>query len=137
MMARSVAGGVVEEVDVAGRAGVGSSVRIGVLVVLILMTLSACSGGGFSIQGTWRSVGETGWGQAQPGAIVEFSDTEATLYSPRDIYALTRDGDDYKLEVTGVLGGTSTFTVKVISSNDIELYSGSGSTPAVVLERVS
>ncbi len=111
------------------------------LIIAMVGGLSACgviSGAStFSIQGTWKSVGTKGWGQAQPGAIVQFGESQATLYSPRDTYAFYKDGSDYKLEVTGVFGGTSTFKVKVRDVNNIELYSEAGSSPDVILKRVS
>jgi hypothetical protein len=123
-----------------------TTVRLGLIAFIIVLVggLSACgtaagvaSAPTFSIQGTWKSVGANGWGQAQPGAIVRFDESQANLYSPRDTYAFTKDGSDYKLEVTGVLGGTSAFKVKVLDSNNIELYSGSKTSPVVVLKRAS
>jgi hypothetical protein len=79
----------------------------------------------FDIKGTWKSVGETGTGQAQPGAIVNFSDHECNLYSPRDTYALHVDGGKLKLDATGLLGGTPSFTVTVVDNDNIVLDSGS------------
>lgn len=106
-----------------------------VLAVVALVTMTACSGG-FNIQGTWRSVGTTGWGQAQPGAVVVFNGQgQANLYSPVDTYAFSKNGNSYSLSVTGMLGGTTTFRVEVIDNNHIDLYSGS--TLRVKLERVS
>jgi hypothetical protein len=89
------------------------------------------SGGGdsdlssFDIKGTWKSVGETGTGQAQPGAIVHFSDSECNLYSPRDTYALYMDEGKLKLDTTGLLGGTPSFTVTVVDNDNIVLDPGS------------
>jgi len=105
-------------------------------VVVALMALTACTSSSFSIQGTWKSIGDSGWGQAQPGAIVRFTDSQASLYSPQDTYALTKSGDNYLLDVTGMLGGGGSFMVKVIDNDNIELYSGSSSTPTVKLMRV-
>jgi hypothetical protein len=79
----------------------------------------------FDIRGTWKSIGETGTGQAQPGAIVNFSDHECNLYSPRDTYALYMDGGKLKLDATGLLGGTPSFTVTVIDNDNIVLDPGS------------
>jgi len=107
------------------------------IAIALLVSLTACSAGAFNIQGTWKSVGETGWGQAQPGAIVRFGNGQANLFSPQDTYALYQDSGSYKLEVTGILGGTTSFRVEVISRNKIELYIGANGTPSVVLERVS
>ena len=39
---------------------------------------------GFSIEGKWKSVGESGFGQAQPGAIVAFDGTNCNFFSPKD-----------------------------------------------------
>lgn len=90
-----------------------------------------------TIEGKWKSVGDTGWGQAQPGAIVIFNGTEANLYSPRDSYALEKTSSGYLLTVTGLMGGSTTFSVKVVDENNIALYSSKESTPDVVLRRVS
>lgn len=90
-----------------------------------------------TIEGKWKSVGDTGWGQAQPGAIVIFNGTEANLYSPRDTYALEKTSSGYLLTVTGLMGGSTTFSVKVVDANNIALYSSKGSAPDVVLRRVS
>ena len=80
---------------------------------------------GFSIIGTWKSVGEEGVGQAQPGAIIVFADYECNLFSPRDTYALYKDGDTLRLDATGLLGGTLECSVIVVDNDHIELYSGS------------
>ncbi|MBX6751894.1 MAG: hypothetical protein IRY85_19915 [Micromonosporaceae bacterium] len=109
---------------------------LAVFAVLALV-LSGCGGDSFDIKGTWKSVGESGWGQAQPGAIVQFGDGQANLYSPADRYAFYKDGDDYRLDVTGLIGGNFSFVVKVVDKNKIELYQGSGGEPVVVLTRVS
>lgn len=106
------------------------------IAVLVTCLLAACGGASFSIRGSWKSVGETGWGQAQPGAIVRFGDGEANLYSPRDTYALTRDGDGYRLEVTGLLGGSATFALTVVDDDTIQLRSGGADEPVMVLKRV-
>ena len=79
---------------------IGSRTLIGLLALLVF-SLSACSMSGFSIVGTWKSVGAEGWGQAQPGSVIQFGNGQANLYSPRDTYALYKDGDVYKLTVTG------------------------------------
>jgi len=108
-----------------------------ITLTVLTLALSACGGGSFDIKGSWKSVGDSGWGQAQPGAIVQVGDGQASLYSPADRYAFYKDGDNYRLEVTGLLGGNFTFLVKVIDKNNIELYREGGSEPVVVLTRVS
>jgi|GEM_PF-2220302 len=90
----------------------------------------------FEIRGTWKSVGSTGWGQAQPGAIILFAEGQANLYSPQDTYAFYKDTSGYRLDVTGLLGGSSSFRVTIVDNDNIELYSGSGSSAMVVLKRL-
>jgi len=108
-----------------------------VLISLLLLTsLTACSGGSFDIQGSWKTVGGSGFGQASQGAIIRFANGQANLYSPQDTYAFYKEGSDNLLEVTGIFGGTTTFRVDIISNNKIELYLGGESSPRVILERV-
>jgi len=106
------------------------------MLTVFLFALSGCFSHEFDIGGTWKSVGAKGWGQAQPGAIVRFGDGEANLYSPRDTYALRKSGDVYNLDVTGLLGGSFTFTLKVVDDDNIELFLGHVSSPTIVLKRV-
>ena len=88
----------------------------------------------FSIEGKWKSVGDSGFGQAQPGAIVVFDDTNCNFFSPKDTYALYQDGDTYKLDVTSYLfAETLTFTVNTISEDHITIISGDSVTD---LERI-
>jgi hypothetical protein len=107
------------------------------VLVMLALTISACGGSSFDIEGNWKSIGASGWGQAQPGAIVQFGDGKASLYSPSDTYAFYKDGDAYRLDVTGLLGGSVTFIVKVVDDNNIELYRDAAQHPMVVLRRVS
>ena len=80
----------------------------------------------FSIEGKWKNVGSTGFGQAQPGAIVKFDGTNCNLYSPADTYAFYKSGDSYVLDITSVMGGDSMSSkVNVIDSNNIEIKRGS------------
>lgn len=88
----------------------------------------------FSIEGKWKSVGESGFGQAQPGAIVAFNGTNCNFFSPKDTYAIYQDGDTYKLDVTSYLfADTLTFTVNTIDEDHIVITSGQTVTE---LERV-
>ena len=88
----------------------------------------------FSIEGKWKSVGDSGFGQAQPGAIVAFDGTNCNFFSPKDTYALYQDGDTYKLDVTSYLfADTLTFTVNTVSEDYIVITSGQTVT---TLERV-
>jgi len=100
--------------------------RIAIMMMVSIITLSMASCGGFKIEGSWKQVGDKTWGQAQEGSIVKFnSNGQANLFSPMDSYAFYKDGSEYRLDVSGLLGGTSSFTVKVISNNEIELLRGS------------
>lgn len=79
----------------------------------------------FSIEGKWKNVGETTWGQAQAGAIIVFDGKNCNYFSPNDTYAFYMDGDDYKLDCTSPLGDTISSTVKIVDDNNIDIYSGS------------
>jgi ABC-type transport system substrate-binding protein len=79
----------------------------------------------FSILGKWKSTGEEGVGQAQPGAIIVFTENECNLYSPQDTYALYKDGDTLRLDATGLLGGTLKCRVVIVDNDHLELHSGS------------
>jgi len=88
--------------------------------------------GAFAIEGKWKSVGERGYGQAQPGAIVVFNGINCNFYSPQDTYAFYKNGGNYQLDITSFLFGENlSFTVKVINENRVEV----GSYPTI-LERV-
>lgn len=79
----------------------------------------------FTIEGKWKSVGSDGFGQAQPGNIVAFDGTNCNFLSPKDTYAFYKDGDNYKLNCTSVLGtDTVNFTVKTVNENNIDVIYG-------------
>ena len=81
-----------------------------------------------------KSIGDSGFGQAQPGAIVAFDGTNCNFFSPKDSYTLYQDGDTYKLDVTSYLfADTLTFTVNTIDEDHIVITSGQTVTE---LERV-
>ncbi|MDR1953846.1 MAG: hypothetical protein LBQ21_05145 [Clostridiales Family XIII bacterium] len=90
--------------------------------------------GDFVIEGKWKSVGDVGVGQAQPGAIIQFTGTECNLYSPRDTYAFYKEGDGYRVDATGLLGGTLSCKVVIVDKDNIELHTGSSVT---LLRRVA
>ncbi len=113
----------------------GRLVGAAVTTVLLAVALVACAGG-FSIEGRWKSVGDSVWGQAAPGAIITFDGSRANLYSPSDTYAFYSQGGAYHLDVTGLLGGTTDFNVQVIDGNDVELTIAGDPSTKLVLERV-
>ena len=83
----------------------------------------------FSIEGKWKSVGNYGFGQAQPGAIVAFDGTNCNFFSPSDTYAFYADGGDYRLECTSFMStSTAAFTVKIIDADHIDVYYGNNIT---------
>jgi hypothetical protein len=73
-------------------------------------------------------------GQARPGAVIHFADYECNLYSPKDTYAFYRDGDQFRVDATGLLGGTLSCTVVVTDNDNIVL--DPGSSHETVLRRV-
>ena len=79
----------------------------------------------FSIEGKWKNVGTYTFGQVDNGGIVSFDGTYCNLYSPRDTYALTKDGDYYRLDTTSLLGEATAFTVKIVDKDHIDIYYGS------------
>ena len=101
--------------------------RIGIvgLCLLAAVLLLAGCGKSFDIKGTWKVTGGPGYGQAQPGAVVQFSDGRCNFDSPADTYAFTKSGSDYQLDVTGLLGTGGSFTVKVSDNDHISIYDGS------------
>ncbi|MCF0239081.1 MAG: hypothetical protein HUJ62_01300, partial [Streptococcus gallolyticus] len=90
----------------------------------------------FKIEGKWKSVGTWGVGQAQPGSIVTFDGKNCNLVSPSDTYAFYKQGNGYILDATTALFSQNTsFNVKIIDNNNIELSAGSG-TNVTKLQRV-
>ena len=92
------------------------------LLCVLCVFLSAC-GDSFSIVGKWKSVGNYGFGQAQPGAIVIFEENYCNFFSPRDTYSLTKNGSDYTLYTTSFMStATLSFNVTVKDNNHITIY---------------
>jgi hypothetical protein len=74
----------------------------------------------FSIIGTWKSVGEVGFGQAQPGATIVFSNENCNFYSPKDKYVLYRQGETLFLECTSfIFSETLKFAVELVDNDNI------------------
>jgi hypothetical protein len=90
--------------------------------------------GDFAIEGKWKSVGDYGFGQAQPGSIVVFDGTNCNFFSPQDTYAFYKDGSKWILDCTSMLfSQNQTFAVTIIDEDNIEVAQGSYVT---VLKRV-
>lgn len=80
----------------------------------------------FAIEGKWKSVGNTGFGQAQPGSIVNFNGTNCNFFSPSDTYAFYKSGSSYILDVTSMLTSQNlSCKVNIIDNNNIEITYGS------------
>lgn len=79
----------------------------------------------YDITGKWKSVGESGFGQAQPGAIVVFDGNNCNFYSPNDTYAFYKEDDRYVLDITSVLGESLSQTVNIIDDDNIEVAGAS------------
>lgn len=88
----------------------------------------------FYIEGKWKNIGDDGFGQAQPEAIVAFDGTHCNYYSPYDTYAFYYDGSNYRLEVVGLLGDTCSFTVNIVDNDNIEVIDGYGAVSLMRLE---
>ncbi|MDE6747704.1 MAG: hypothetical protein K2K21_01375 [Lachnospiraceae bacterium] len=83
----------------------------------------------FVIEGKWKSVGDYGFGQAQPGAIVIFDGVHCNFYSSSDTYALYQENEKWRLDCTDFLfANTVSFTVEIIDNDNIYVYYGSDAT---------
>lgn len=79
-------------------------------------------------------MGDSGFGQAQPGSIIVFNDSECNFFSPADKYAFYEEDGEYVLEVMGLLSTEAlTFTVEVEDEENIEI---SGQSTVTKLKRV-
>ncbi len=86
----------------------------------------------FSIEGKWKSVGEYGFGQAQPGAIVVFNGTNCNFFSPKDTYAVYKENGQYKLDCTSFMStGTVSFVINIIDNDHIDIAYGDSITELV------
>lgn len=89
------------------------------VLVLLAAVLTAC-GRGFAIEGKWKNVGDSGFGQAQPGAIVSFDGEHCNFFSPMDTYAVYEQDGGYAMDVTAFLStDTLTFRIEVLSDDHI------------------
>lgn len=79
----------------------------------------------YDIAGKWKSIGDSGFGQAQPGAIVIFDGNNCNFYSPNDTYAFYKEDDRYVLDITSVLGESLSQTVNIIDDDNIEIAGAS------------
>lgn len=79
----------------------------------------------YDITGKWKSIGESGFGQAQPGAVIVFDGDRCNFYSPNDTYAFYLDGDRYVLNLTTPLGESLEKTVNIIDDDNIEIAGAS------------
>ncbi len=79
----------------------------------------------YDITGKWKSIGDSGFGQAQPGAIVIFDGNNCNFYSPNDTYAFYKEDDRYVLDITSVLGESLSQTVNIIDDDNIEIAGAS------------
>ena len=92
--------------------------------ILVLITLGGC-GSSFDIRGKWQ-VTSGQWGQATPGAVIVFNGSQCNLYSPKDTYGISKtSNNNYRLNITGLLGGNFSFDVTVVDKNHIKLTKGS------------
>ena len=79
----------------------------------------------FVLEGKWKSVGDYGFGQAQPGAIVIFNGSNCNLFSPQDTYAYYLNNGQYVLDCTSFMStDTVSFDIRIIDNDNIELVRG-------------
>ena len=79
----------------------------------------------FSIEGKWKNVGDTTFGNVSKGGIVLFDGNHCNYSSPQDTYVFYSEGSEYKLDCTGLLGHAFSFRVEVLDNDHIEIYHGS------------
>lgn len=76
----------------------------------------------FSIEGSWKNIGDDGFGQAQPGAIVVFDGAHCNFFSPYDTYAFYIEDGEYRLDCTSVLfSDTLSFAVEIMDEDNINV----------------
>ncbi len=79
----------------------------------------------YDIMGKWQNIGESGFGQAQPGAVIVFDGNRCNFYSLNDTYAFSFDGEKYVLDLTTPLGESLEKTVHIIDDDNIEIAGAS------------
>ena len=104
-----------------------------VALLFITVTLTACGSSKFSIEGKWKNTGTATYNQIQSGSIIVFNGNECNVLSPRDTYALSKEGDKYRLDLTALLGGDVSLYINVVDNDHIELDTPQG---LVTLTRV-
>ena len=97
-----------------------------VALLFITVTLTACGSSKFSIEGKWKNTGTATYNQIQSGSIIVFNGNECNVLSPRDTYALSKEGDKYRLDLTALLGGDVSLYINVVDNDHIELDTPQG-----------
>lgn len=96
------------------------------VVIVIAIAISIHGNNSFSIEGKWKNTGTEGYGIAQPGTIVSFNGDHCNFYSPSDTYTFYKDENgNYRIDLSGLLGGNSSFKVEIIDKNHIKFLAGS------------
>ena len=91
--------------------------------------------GDFSIQGTWKNVGTSTFGQAQLGSIIVFDGIHCNYYSPCDTYVFYYEDGQWTLDcVSYIFAETLRFRIDIIDEDTIDVFYG---TDAVRLARIS
>lgn len=76
---------------------------------------------GFAIEGTWRVTSDYGFGQAQPGAYVQFDGEYCNLRTEDDCYELTMDNDRWYLDTLDPDDVYTAFLVDTFDDSHIRL----------------
>lgn len=113
-----------------------------ILALLLIAALVGCgassgasgnAGNSFHIEGKWKNVGDTTFGNVMQGGIVSFDGTHCNYISPQDTYVFYESDGVYYLDASSLLGSAISFTVSVIDNDNIRIYDG---THYVELKRV-
>lgn len=97
-----------------------------IFAIVIVIAVYIHGNNSFSIEGKWKNTGTEGYGMSQPGAIVSFNGEHCNFYSPSDTYTFYKDeSGNNLLELSGLLGDSSSFKVEIIDKNHIKVLAGS------------
>ena len=100
-------------------------VIIGIILLLAFSQKSFAAV--FDISGEWTNCGITTYGQCSPGKTVNFQDGKCDLNTSSDSYTLeSGKAGDYTLTISNFLNASIILSVKVLSSDSIELTAKDG-----------
>lgn len=108
-------------VSLYGAGGTGSSYRTGTSDNSTASSVGSFSQKEFTIEGKWQNVGSmSGW-MVDRGSVIVFDGSYCSIYSPMDTYTFAKNGNQYLLTVSGMIGGVITFDVTIQDNDHITL----------------